>query len=402
MTEKASPQALTVPAAGTMIRTSFGQTDLERKTDTAASALAAQAQAQVQARYLMAMKQPRDLMMVRERLLADCRRPLFADAAIYHKPVGEGLEGPSIRMAEAAARALTNILTSATVVHDDSQKRIIHVSATDLEANITYELDATIAKTIERLRLPEGRRLISQRVNSNGKTTYTIEAIDEEILDKEKAHLSKAMRTCLLRLVPGDLLDEAMNLCYETLDKRDAEDPDAAIKRMCDAFAAIGVTVAMLASYLGHEVAKTSKPEMRRLRGILNAISAEETTWAQVLANKGEAPAAPAPAAPTAADPAPTPADPPAAAAPAPAATPAATPVAAPATPPAAAAPAPAAAAAPAPAPAAATPAATPASAAKPRAQQQTLTDAARNFRTRRAAERQAGDDHDDDDGVIK
>jgi hypothetical protein len=378
MTEKASPQALTVPAAGTMIRTSFGQTDLERKTDTAASALAAQAQAQVQARYVMAMKQPRDLMMVRERLLADCRRPLFADAAIYHKPVGEGLEGPSIRMAEAAARALTNILTSATVVHDDSQKRIIHVSATDLEANITYELDATIAKTIERLRLPEGRRLISQRVNSNGKTTYTIEAIDEEILDKEKAHLSKAMRTCLLRLVPGDLLDEAMNLCYETLDKRDAEDPDAAIKRMCDACAAIGVTVAMLASYLGHEVAKTSKPEMRRLRGILNAISAEETTWAQVLANKGEAPA------------------------PAPAATPAATPVAAPATPPAAAAPAPAAAAAPAPAPAAATPAATPASAAKPRAQQQTLTDAARNFRTRRAAERQAGDDHDDDDGVIK
>lgn len=277
-----------VPQAGEMTQQGFGSSAIERRAETSSTALAEQAKAQVQARYIMALQRPRDIMQARQRLLADCKRPLFADAAIYHKPVGEGLEGPSIRMAEAAARALTNILTSATAIYDDAQKRIVHVSATDLEANITYDMDVMIAKTVERARVPQGRKCIGSRINSNGKTTYTIEAIDEEILDKEKAHISKAMRTCLLRLVPGDLLDEAIALCYQTLEKKDAEDPDAAVKRMCDAFVEIGVTVEMLASYLGHETSKTTTAEMRRLRGILNAIKAEETTWAQVVAAEGE------------------------------------------------------------------------------------------------------------------
>lgn len=273
-----------VPSAGELTRGGFGSTELERRAETASFALAEQAKAQVQARYIMALQRPRDILEARERLLKDCKRPLFADAAIYHKPVGEGLEGPSIRMAEAAARALTNILTSATAIYDDAQKRIVHVSATDLEANITYDLDVTVAKTVERSSVPQGRKCLSSRINSNGKTTYTIEATDEEIIDKEKAHISKAMRTCLLRLVPGDLLDEAMATCYETLDKKDAEDPDAAVKRMCDSFAEVGVNVAMLTDMLGHEPSKTNKAEMRKLRGILNAIKADETTWAQVVA----------------------------------------------------------------------------------------------------------------------
>lgn len=275
-----------VPNAGETVQAGFGSTALMRGAETAGAALAEQAKAQVQARYIMAMQRPRDLMQVRERLLTDCRRPLFADAAIYHKPVGKGLEGPSIRMAEAATRAMTNILTSSTVIYDDAQKRIIHVSATDLEANITYDADVMIAKTVERSRVPAGRKCLSSRINSNGDTTYTIEALDEEIIDKVKANVSKDLRTCLLRLVPGDLLDEAMRLCYETLEKKDAEDPDAAVKRMCDAFAEVGVSVSMLTEYLGHEPSKTTNQEMRRLRGTLNAIKNEETTWAQVVAAK--------------------------------------------------------------------------------------------------------------------
>jgi hypothetical protein len=283
-----------VPQAGETAGAGFGSQMIERKAETASAALAEQAKAAVQARYIMALQRPRDLMQARERLLTDCKRPIFADAAIYHKPVGDGVEGPSIRMAEAAARALTNILTSTTAIFDDAQKRIIHVSATDLEANITYDRDVTVAKTIERSRIQEGRRLVGQRVNSRGNAVYIYEATDEEILDKENALASKAMRVCLLRLVPGDLLEEAISLCYATMENRDAADPAAALKRLCDSFAALGVNTAALADYLGHGVDQLSEDERKEMRGVYAAIKDGEATWTQCLEHKRARRAAPA------------------------------------------------------------------------------------------------------------
>jgi hypothetical protein len=283
-----------VPQAGEVQQSGFGSMALERRAETSVVALAEQAKAQVQARYVMAMQRPRDLMMARQRLLEDCKRPKFADAAIYHKPVGDGIEGPSIRMAEAAARSMTNIITSATAIYDDNEKRIVRVSATDLEANITYDRDVTVLKTIERKSVPKGRRVLMSRINSRGDTVHIIEAIDEEILDKEAAHVSKALRTVLLRLIPGDILDEAIEQCYATMSAKDAADPAAAVKAMCDAFVALGVTVEMLVEYLGHPVAQAVPAEIRKLRGAYNAIHAGEATWQQFIAERKEAGGKPA------------------------------------------------------------------------------------------------------------
>jgi hypothetical protein len=277
-----------VPQAGEVQQSGFGSTALERRAETSVTALAEQAKAQVQARYVMAMQRPRDLMLARQRLLEDCKRPKFADAAIYHKPVGDGIEGPSIRMAEAAARAMTNIISSGTAIYDDNEKRIVRVSATDLEANITYDRDITIAKTIERQAVPKGRKVLMSRINSRGNTVHVIEAIDEEILDKEAAHVSKALRTVLLRLIPGDILDEAVEQCYATMAAKDSEDPAAAVKAICDAFVPLGVTVDMLVEYLGHPVPQSTPAEIRKLRGAYNALKAGEATWQQFTAEKKE------------------------------------------------------------------------------------------------------------------
>ena len=77
------------------------------KRELASDVLAAQGRAQVQARYLMARQNPRDWDLVRQRVLKDCDRPFFADAALYSKPMGNSkVTGLSIRFAEAAQRAL--------------------------------------------------------------------------------------------------------------------------------------------------------------------------------------------------------------------------------------------------------------------------------------------------------
>jgi len=294
MTDKT--EMVRVPNAGEIARQEFGASGLEHRAETASTALAEQAKAAVQARYVMALQRPRDLFQVREKLLADCKRPLFAEKAIYNKPIGKGVEGPSIRMAEAASRAMTNVFTDVFAIYDDSSKRIVRVCASDLEANVTYTKDVTVNKTIERRAQLEGRKILSQRINSKGDTTYTFEATDDEILDRENALASKAMRTCLLRLVPGDILEEAIAACYATMENKDAADPAAARKGMCDAFADMGVPVAALVEYLGHTIELTTAAEMKTLRGLFNALKDGETTWAQAIEAKGNKPAEKTPA----------------------------------------------------------------------------------------------------------
>jgi len=279
-------QLVTVPKAGEIARQSFGSGEMERRAETASTAMAAQARAAIEARYVIAMQRPRDIMLARAKLLGDCRRPFFAEKAIYNKPIGDGVEGPSIRLAEAAARAMGNVFTDVFAIYDDSQKRIIRVVASDLEANITFAKDVTIHKTVERSRLRDGQNAIGQRVNSRGKPVFIVEATDDEILDRENALASKAMRTCLLRLVPGDILEEAMEQARATMRNATAKDPSAAKKGMCDAFGQLGITVAQLSEYLGHTVDTITPDEIVSMRTLFASIKDGETRWADAMENR--------------------------------------------------------------------------------------------------------------------
>ena len=122
--------------------------------ETASTAVAVQARAAVEARYKMALMRPRSWDEVRVRLLAACKRPGFAETARYAKPVGgKSIEGPSIRFAEEALRAMGNAYVETMVVFDDDERRIVRVTVTDLEANLSYPHDITLRKTVERRRL---------------------------------------------------------------------------------------------------------------------------------------------------------------------------------------------------------------------------------------------------------
>jgi len=247
--------------------------------ETAVAASAAQARATVEARYIVAMRQPRSLDVVRERLLADCRRPRFAEVAKWKRPVGgKMLFGPSIRLAEAAIRAMGNIDQETQAVFDDAEKRIVRVSVTDLEANTTFSVDITVAKTVER-RDGEGRDVLGARPNKDGQMVYIVRATDDELMAKQAALVSKAIRTCALRLVPGDILEEAQELAAATLANQDKQDPEAARKRLLDSFAAIGVTASMIGKHLGHDTKALSEAERFDLRSIYAAIRDGEARW---------------------------------------------------------------------------------------------------------------------------
>src|SRR5208337_3723267 len=113
MTEQQAPSS---NGGTSIVRTSFGEQSVEKRSETASTAVAAQAQAEIQARFIMAMQRPRDDDNVRVRMLRECARPAFAKRAYYSLPRGDKpgrltgipnrIEGLSVRFAEAAVRLM--------------------------------------------------------------------------------------------------------------------------------------------------------------------------------------------------------------------------------------------------------------------------------------------------------
>ena len=257
-------------------------------SENAALAMAAAQKATVEARYKMALARPRDLDIVRQAMLKDANRSSFARVAIYHKPIGKGVEGPSIRFVEAAIRNMTNILTETTTISEDDERRVIRVAVSDLETNTYFSQDVTVTKTVERSKLPQGEKPIRMRTNSYGKPVYILHGTDDDILNKQNALISKAVRTLGLRLIPGDLVDEALWYVRQTMAKEDAQNPDMAKNRIIDAFAQLGVQVEQLKEYVGHELSALDPNELQTLRAIYSAIKDGETSWKAVMDDKAE------------------------------------------------------------------------------------------------------------------
>lgn len=255
--------------------------------ETASGAAAAQAKALVEARYIIAIRRPRDMDAVRERMRKECLRPSFAAVARYRKPIGKDESkwptGPSIRFIESCIRNMTNVTVETMIVYDDATKRIVKVSVTDLEANVPYTQDIPVAKTIERRATKDGDVVVGQRTNSYGDKLFILQGTDEDILNKQAALISKAIRTLGQRLVPGDLVDECMELVMKTQMDADAQDPDAAKRKLFDSFGAQGVRVDQLKEYLGHDAETLSPKEMQDLRMLWASIRDGEATWRDVM-----------------------------------------------------------------------------------------------------------------------
>lgn len=275
------------PRGGEVVRREFGAVEQSRSPETAVTAAAAQARAAVEAMYVMALKQPRDLMAVRDRLLTECRRKGFAESATYRLPRGgKTIEGPSIRFAEAAARALHNIHVRTSITYEDDERRVGEVTVIDLEANLPLSAGFTLDKTVERRNIKAGDVVVSERVNSTGQTVFRIVANEADILMKQESLVARLRRNLILQLLPGDLRDEAMEACAQTMAAGDGADPKATAKKIADYFGALGVSVAALRDYLGHALDQVTPDEAKDLRGVYSAIKDGQTSWAEVMEAK--------------------------------------------------------------------------------------------------------------------
>jgi hypothetical protein len=257
-------------------------------TDPAAIAAAEASKARIQSAYIMAFQKPRSYDQSRMKILEACRRPSFAEKVQYSKPAGgTSVAGPSIRFAELALREWGNVMYENQVVFDDENFRRVQVTIIDLETNATFGSSVQIPKTVER-KNDKGREVVSERINVHGEKVYIVRATDDELLNRQAAQVSKTLRNEGLRLIPQEIIEEAISISQMTMQSQDQKDPDAARKKLADIFYSIGVQPKDIENYLRHPLSQCVPQELQELRSIYHSIKDGESKWIDYMKQKEE------------------------------------------------------------------------------------------------------------------
>ena len=262
-------------------REEFGALEVRKQVELSVVAAAEHSKALIQAKFIVAIKQRRNIDDVRCRILEACRRPRFAEKVRYAKPIGGGkIQGPSIKFADEAARIMGNLDISKTTIYEDEMIRKISVTALDLETNVSKSEEVIIKRTVERKHPGKGRPVLEWRMNTRGERVAIVIATDDELLVKEQALCAKARRNLELQLIPQDIIEEGIDESIKVLQNRDAKDPDAAKKRVVDAFFTnFGVRPSDLEDYLRHPIDKITPAEIASLREVYESMIQGEATW---------------------------------------------------------------------------------------------------------------------------
>lgn len=299
-------EVVKAPANGATVRHEFGATEVQQYNETSAAALAAREKAIVEARFVAAWQRPRNIERFRLRLLDECKRPGFAAQAEYARPVGKEkndrtgqweekiARGPTIRLIETAVQNFGNLVAESQVIFESAETRIVRCVMTDLETNATWEESLPIPKRIEKrgfkkgnaVEPPKGRTIVGQRINSQGETTFLVEATDDEMYVRQKALVSKAQRKNAERLLPSDIIEEALEVSRKTLAAADAQDPSAALRKILDAFHGLGIEPADIETWVGKPLANLQPKDMQELRAFYHGIKDGETTLEESMAER--------------------------------------------------------------------------------------------------------------------
>lgn len=210
---------------------------------------------EVQAAMVVAKRFPRDEQASFARIMAACKRPTLAEAAIYVYPRGgQKVEGPSIRLAEALAQAWGNLSAGVVELTNDDGESSVLSYAWDLETNTRVDKVFTVKH---------------ERHSRKGVTK-----LDDprDVYEMTANQAARRLRACILAVIPGDVVEAAVNECRKTLAGGSKEPLADRARKMVGAFAELGVTLQMIEDRLGHKLDAIDENELVTLRGIFQGI----------------------------------------------------------------------------------------------------------------------------------
>lgn len=208
--------------------------------------------AEAQGQLTLAKKFPRSVTAAITEFLEACNSPAFAATAFYSVP-NRG-SGPSIRLAEEAARCYGNFVYGHRELSRSEGKSEIEVYAWDMEKNNRSSRQITVMHVTD---------------TRNGPKRLT----DQADIDNKIANVaSKQMRGRILALMPKHMIAAGVEAAKRTLAGNGEKPISERLIAMAAAFGRFGVNNEMLEAYLKHPVDNTTIDELADLMGIFNAI----------------------------------------------------------------------------------------------------------------------------------
>ncbi|WP_066111336.1 hypothetical protein [Gallibacterium salpingitidis] len=184
---------------------------------------------EVQAMMIIAKRFPRDPVDAMDRILRACTRETLAQTAVYSYPKGgQNVEGPSIRLAETLAQEWGNIQYGIRELNQSNGESTVEAFAWDIQTN---------TRQVKVFQVPH------IRYSKKGKTVLTDPRDIYELVANNGA---RRLRACILGVIPGDVVEEAVKQCSLTLQSKADVTPEG-LKKMAETFTCFGVTKEMIA-----------------------------------------------------------------------------------------------------------------------------------------------------------
>lgn len=180
--------------------------------------------AEVQAAMMIARMNPRDPIAAMDKILNACSRPTLAEAAVYqYSRGGSDVSGPSIRLAEAIAQQWGNMQFGIRELDQRNGESTVQAFAWDVETNTRREVTFQVP-----------------HLRHTKKGAYKLED-PRDIYEMVANQGSRRLRACILAVIPGDVIEAAVNQCEVTM-KTKADTSPEAMQKMVAAFEPFGVT----------------------------------------------------------------------------------------------------------------------------------------------------------------
>lgn len=211
--------------------------------------------AEIQSMMVIAKNFPRDERRVLDLILNDCQRPSLAQKALYqYSRGGSDISGPSIHLAKAIAKRWGNMKSGIVELEQKNGESICEAYALDLESN--YK---------------ESKIFSVPHIRSTKRGTYRLED-PRDIYELVANNGSRRERACILSVIPGDIVDEAVEQCTRTLMANADVSPEN-IKKMCEMFfGEFGVTREQIEKRIQRRIDSITPAQMVNLRSIYNSL----------------------------------------------------------------------------------------------------------------------------------
>lgn len=170
------------------------------QTGVIGQATASREMEEVKGAIFLAKQFPRNAFQSEQRILDACKRPALAQVAMYSYPRGGSkVTGPSIRLAEVLAQNWGNVSFGIKELEQRDGESVAMAYAWDLETNVRQEKVFTVKHSM--------------------KAKGTIKKLDDprDIYEKVANDGSRRLRACILGIIPGDMVDKAIEECEKTL-----------------------------------------------------------------------------------------------------------------------------------------------------------------------------------------